>query len=400
MLIESRPQGGLVWSGRRPAAGVAMAVDEARPQPTLVTPPAGIVLLSFSGLTHKRAVKRLVESVSRVAASSAVKAMMIQLESSGGPWSGLSDAWRAIRAAADSKPVWCYADDVLLGTGLYLASACSRVVANPECLIGDVGTFAALHDHTRRYAADDVDVHLVRAGAPLKGQGIEGTAISPELIAETQRIVDRFNAEFLRGLQVGRGLTARQAATVNTGAVWFAPEAKRLGLIDEIMTLDAALALMADSISSSAKPKATKPTPGLSATSPPSPVAVTPTAAQPKGPTMPTTTEPKVSAREEWRSELHKLQQSERCDYFRATRLLAQRRPDLVERCNRERCQPPAASRATKAAPEEGPHQRRWRELVDAEYIANGKVSRRQAASAAVRKHPAAHQAFIEEANS
>ena len=61
-------------------------------------------------------------------------------------------------------------------------------------------------------AAEDLGfkVHVVRAGA-LKGAGTPGTEITEEQLAETQKVVDAINEEFLGVIAKGRNPLCHQS---------------------------------------------------------------------------------------------------------------------------------------------------------------------------------------------
>lgn len=188
------------------------------------------------GLTYFR------RSLRTVARDKSIDAVLIVFDTPGGSVMGLEDARQEILKAREAKPVWGYCEDLCASAGLYLACACDTVFANKEALVGSIGCYSILEDWSQLYEEAGVKVYLVRAGEPFKGMGETGTVITEEHVAYEQSIVDAFNAQFLASIEQGRKLSAAQVRALNNGAIWFAPEAQKKGLIDGIHSLDSALA--------------------------------------------------------------------------------------------------------------------------------------------------------------
>lgn len=177
-----------------------------------------------------------------------IGAMLLRMDTPGGSVLGAKDFLRQLQSFAKEKPLWVFAEDMMCSLGVYLSTAATRIIGNgPEAIIGSIGTYNTLTDESRLFANEGTEIHLIRAGEPLKGAGADGK-VTPELIAQAQRIVDTFNDEFLNAIEVGRGLSSDKVKALNTGEVWFAEEVRSLGLIDAISTFDDTLAELSSSL--------------------------------------------------------------------------------------------------------------------------------------------------------
>lgn len=108
----------------------------------------------------------------------------------------------------------------------------TEIVAEQEAdeaqpLVGSVGVYTVLVDISRALAERGIERVLISSGG-VKGAGADGV-ISPALIAEEQRLVDAYAAEFVAAVQTHRGVLVEP-----DGRLYGAAEALRLGLIDRV----------------------------------------------------------------------------------------------------------------------------------------------------------------------
>lgn len=170
-----------------------------------------------------------------------VHAILLRIDSPGGTVAGTSDLAEAIKAADARKPVHAYIEDLGASAAYWLASQARRVSANTSAEVGSIGVFAVLEDTSGAYAKEGVKVHVVKAGA-FKGLGVPGTAITDAQLSEVQRQVDAIGDIFVTAIASGRQLPLKRVKELADGRVHIAQAAKDLGLIDEVGTLESAVA--------------------------------------------------------------------------------------------------------------------------------------------------------------
>jgi signal peptide peptidase SppA len=205
----------------------------------------GIALIEISGTLMKYG-SSLNESSStigirrkiRLAAKDAeVNSILLRIDSPGGSSAGTQDLADDIAAAARQKPLVAYIEDLGASAAYWIASQCPKVYANRSAMVGSIGTYAVVQDVSGAAAAMGVRVHVVRAG-DFKGAGTPGTQVTPDQLAEWQRIVDETNEFFLRGVASGRGKSVAEVRKLADGRVHIGAAAKTLGLIDGVQSFD------------------------------------------------------------------------------------------------------------------------------------------------------------------
>lgn len=176
----------------------------------------------------------------------AVRGILLVIDSPGGSVSGTGDLGDDVAAIKKKKPVYAYIEDLGASAAYWVACQATRVYANPTAEVGSIGVFCVLEDSTGQQKADGVKLTVV-SSAELKGAGADGK-ISDDLIADVQREIDAINQQFMGAVARGRSLTAKQVSDVATGQVWIANEAMKLGLIDQVASVDAAMTALSGKV--------------------------------------------------------------------------------------------------------------------------------------------------------
>lgn len=205
---------------------------------------------SFQALTGGTSTLRTREALRAAVRDPEVLGIMVVIDSPGGTISGTSDLADDIRAAAARKPVHAYAADLMASAALWVGVAAQRITANKTAAIGSIGVYSVVYDTSGRYAQAGVRVHVVSSAPPIKGAGVEGTPIEPAQLAEWERQIKDLAALFKAEVARDRRLKSEQMDGLATGQVWVAEQARELGLIDGVGSLQEALqALRKESMS-------------------------------------------------------------------------------------------------------------------------------------------------------
>ena len=206
----------------------------------------GIAVISIEGMMTKGgssfggcstvAVRQAIRSA---AMDDGVDGIMLVISSPGGTCAGTADLADDVARAAALKPTYAYIEDLGCSAAYWVASQATRLYANRTATVGSIGTMVVLTDTTGAQEELGIKYTVVSTGDK-KGLGADG-AVTDELVAEWQGIVDDLNQHFAAAVTAGRGFTAEQLSAVSDGGVWIAQQSLALGLIDEVASLDAAM---------------------------------------------------------------------------------------------------------------------------------------------------------------
>jgi len=126
---------------------------------------------------------------------------------------------------------------MMASEALYISVQGNKVVAGRTDIIGSIGTKLVLLDLSKMFEQDGVRVISVDTGF-MKSAGEPGLPITDEQVAEFQRIVDFYFADFVKEVQRGRGMSRANVLRIADGRFWPAVEARGIGLVDRIETVD------------------------------------------------------------------------------------------------------------------------------------------------------------------
>lgn len=182
------------------------------------------------------------------AADPEVKGILMRIESPGGMSAGTFELAADVASAAQVKPVHAYVEDIGASAAYWVASQATHLSANQMGYVGSIGTYMVAYDMSRAYENAGVKALVFSTGS-IKGAGVPGSAWTEEQIKYYQEEVQKINAPFLAGVASGRKLDPAHVQSLASGRVWIAGEAKSVGLIDDVMTFEAAVDRLRQSIS-------------------------------------------------------------------------------------------------------------------------------------------------------
>lgn len=173
-----------------------------------------------------------------------VKAIVLRINSPGGSASASETIQREIRLAKKVKPVIVSMGSYAASGGYWIAAYGDRIFAEPTTITGSIGVFGVQFDVKK--LANDFGVTF---DAVKTGKFADAITISrPKTEAEMQvyqRMVDWIYGEFIGKVAEARKLKREDVQEIAQGRVWSGTEAKKLGLVDEMGGLDAAIAYAA-----------------------------------------------------------------------------------------------------------------------------------------------------------
>lgn len=208
----------------------------------------GVAIVRIDGIAMRRAeyfetifdgfsTEHLADQVTRLAADSDVRAIVLWIDSRGGEAHGVHEAAEAIAAAAAIKPVVAQVQGVAFSAAYYLAAAASRIVAHAEDRVGSIGVIARLFDSSKMY--EDAGVRpITLASGPLKSIGAPGDKVTDEQIAHVQELVDETYDRFKAFVADRRGYDQKAIDALATGALFSAESALANRLIDGVSTIE------------------------------------------------------------------------------------------------------------------------------------------------------------------
>ena len=195
-----------------------------------------VFVLSFKGDMGASAVGRLAEQMSAVlrVARPGVDEIALRIHSPGGSVTGYGHAAAEIaRAGEHGVATTACVDEVAASGGYMMACAAQKIVAAPFAMLGSIGVVAQAPNFNRLLKRADIDYEEFAAGEHKRSVTIFGEN------TEAGRAHMREKVEAIHVAFRDWVVTRRPGLDINAvgnGDHWIGTEAKKLGLVDELMT--------------------------------------------------------------------------------------------------------------------------------------------------------------------
>ncbi|MCX8580913.1 protease SohB [Gilliamella sp. B3482] len=196
-----------------------------------------LFVLSFNGSMDAHEVEELRQEITAVLAIIKPEdQVVVKLESPGGVVHGYGlAASQLLRFRTRNIPFTAVVDKVAASGGYMMACTASKIVAAPFAIVGSIGVVAQIPNFNRLLKKHDVDIELQTAGEykrtlTMFGENTdEGRQKFKQELEQTHLLFKDFVKEYRPNIDIDQ---------VATGEHWFATQAKKMGLVDEISTSD------------------------------------------------------------------------------------------------------------------------------------------------------------------
>lgn len=169
-----------------------------------------------------------------------VKAVVLRINSPGGSASASETIQREVRLMKKVKPVVVSMGSYAASGGYWIAAYGDRIFAEPTTITGSIGVFGVQFDVKKLSGDFGLTFDTVKTGKFADVISITRPKTEEEL-AVFQRMVDWIYGEFVGKVAEARELKREVVEEIAQGRVWSGSEAKKLGLVDELGGLDAAI---------------------------------------------------------------------------------------------------------------------------------------------------------------
>ncbi len=171
-----------------------------------------------------------------------VKAVVLRVNSPGGSAFASEKIWREVELYDGKKPIVVSMGNVAASGGYYIACNADKIYAEPNTITGSIGVFATLLN-TEKFLKNKLGITTdqVKTGkySDFPNPTRKWTA---EEEAMLQTWVDDIYGTFLQRVADGRQMNVEQVNELAQGRVWSGKDALDIGLVDEMGTLEDAVA--------------------------------------------------------------------------------------------------------------------------------------------------------------
>lgn len=169
-----------------------------------------------------------------------VKAIVLRVNSPGGSALTSELIWREIEITKKVKPVVVSMGNYAASGGYYISANADRIFAEPNTITGSIGVFGMLPNMNQLGKNIGINAEQVKTHDNASGYSIF-EPIDENFKGFVLESIEKTYATFLKRVADGRKMTTEQVDAIAQGRVWTGIDAQKLGLVDEIGGLDAAI---------------------------------------------------------------------------------------------------------------------------------------------------------------
>ncbi|MEO3433711.1 signal peptide peptidase SppA [Inquilinus sp. CAU 1745] len=184
----------------------------------------------------------IARAIDGAAASPAVEAIVLRIDSGGGSAVASDIIGQAIRRAGENgKPVVVSMGNAAASGGYWVAAPADLIIAQPATLTGSIGVFAGKIVTEEFWESWGVNWEAVpQAQNALMWSS--GRRYSPSEVERLNAFLDATYAAFIERVATGRDLDPTAVEAIAGGRVWTGAQALELGLVDRLGGLNEAFA--------------------------------------------------------------------------------------------------------------------------------------------------------------
>ncbi|MDP4130318.1 MAG: signal peptide peptidase SppA [Bacteroidota bacterium] len=170
-----------------------------------------------------------------------IRAIVLRINSGGGSALVSENLWRELSLAKAAKPVVISFGDVAASGGYYLSCNADRIFADPMTITGSIGVFSIIFN-TQSFFKNKLGVTFDAVQTAKQPDAISMVQPLTDLQKRyMQNDVDSIYYDFKSRVADGRKKDINYIDSIAQGRVWGGSEALKLGLVDEIGGIQAAV---------------------------------------------------------------------------------------------------------------------------------------------------------------
>lgn len=182
----------------------------------------------------------LARELRRVRGDGNVKAIVLRVNSPGGSAIASEKIQRELMLTRKTKPIVVSMGTVAASGGYWISTAATRVFAQPNTITGSIGVFALVPNLKGIANKNGITFDTVKTGKYADIFTMSRPRTADEM-AVLQRGTDAVYAAFIDRVSTARHISPDSVRTIAEGRVWSGTAAMRIGLVDSIGGLDAAV---------------------------------------------------------------------------------------------------------------------------------------------------------------
>lgn len=207
--------------------------------------------------------ENLIKEIKKLKDDEDVKAVVLRVNSPGGSAGASDEILYELQQLNQEKPLVVSMGDYAASGGYYISMAGQKIFAEPNTITGSIGVFGIIPNIKNLAANNGIKSYIVETNensvihSPIHGLSSGGKRM-------LQRSIEQTYKRFVHFVSKNRSMSFEEVDAVGGGHVWSGTRAKKLGLVDELGSLNDAIKTAAklakvENYSTKSYPKAESP---------------------------------------------------------------------------------------------------------------------------------------------
>jgi protease-4 len=190
--------------------------------------------------------ENIIKSIIKAKENNKIKAIVMRVNSPGGSPLTSEMIWREIKLAAKEKPFIVSMSDIAASGGYYISCGADKIVAEPTTLAGSIGVFGII-PNTKDFFDNKLGITFDRVLTEKNSNLFSFTTpLNSEQKNFIQKKIDNVYNEFISRVAEGRKMSFEQVDSIAQGRIWSGIQAKVIGLVDTLGSLNDAINIAAN----------------------------------------------------------------------------------------------------------------------------------------------------------
>ena len=187
---------------------------------------------------------RFVKEINKAAADDAIKAVVLRVNSPGGSVSASVKIRTALDSLQAKKPLVASFGNYAASGGYWISNGCEKIFADANTVTGSIGVFSMIPEFSKVTKKVGVTFESVNSNKHSDMYSLMRPFDKAELDYQQASVEDIYET-FVNLVADGRKMAPSAVDAIAQGRVWMGSDALEIGLVDEIGTLQDAIAYAA-----------------------------------------------------------------------------------------------------------------------------------------------------------
>ncbi len=186
----------------------------------------------------------IIEQVKQYRKDSSIKAMVLRVNSPGGAVAPAQEIYAELRKFSEEKSIVASMGTLAASGGYYVSIAAEKILANPGTMTGSIGVIMEIPNVEGLMSKVGIKTEVIKSGRH-KDMASMFRRMSKEERDLLQSLLDDVHDQFIEAVAEGRNMDVADVRKIADGRVFTGRQAMKMGLVDELGTLEDAILMAA-----------------------------------------------------------------------------------------------------------------------------------------------------------